>query len=208
MNEVSSTAENQPEHVPEHEMEIHSEPNPEPSGLERQMDEEDEQLEEQDEVDEDDVYEKEHSEEEEQHSSPPPSPPRRQRQPRKRKPPTTRGRQNPPADAPPGGYGGGPTDLSLLPNFGKHTAAGLWIGQVGIIVTFFVFSLMLYSLVNFMYFALFFFLQYQNRYLRCMNNGKKVLDFTLPSRKLEWFWKVVDASGLWPLLKTNYPYVD
>jgi hypothetical protein len=159
MNEVSSTAENQPEHVPEHEMEIHSEPNPEPAGLERQMDEEDEQLEEQDEVDEDDVYEKEHSEEEEQHSSPPPSPPRRQRQPRKRKPPTTRGQQNPPADAPPGGYGGGPTDLSLLPNFGKHIAAGLWIGQVGIIVTFFVFSLMLYSLVNFMYFALFFHFQ-------------------------------------------------
>jgi hypothetical protein len=35
-----------------------------------------------------------------------------------------------------------------------------------------------------------------------------VLDFDLPSSKLDWFWKVVNASGLRPLLKTNYPYVD
>jgi hypothetical protein len=41
-----------------------------------------------------------------------------------------------------------------------------------------------------------------------MNNGKRVLDFTLPSSKLDWFWKVIIASGLRPLLKTNYPYVD
>jgi hypothetical protein len=50
--------------------------------------------------------------------------------------------------------------------------------------------------------------QLKERYLRCQNNGKKVLDFDLPSSKLDWFWKVVNASGLRPLLKTNYPYVD
>jgi hypothetical protein len=42
------------------------------------------------------------------------------RKPRKRNPRTTRGR-NPPAVAPPPvmGYGGGPTDLSLLPSYGN-----------------------------------------------------------------------------------------
>jgi hypothetical protein len=37
-----------------------------------------------------------------------------------------------------------------------------------------------------------------------MNNGKKVNDFTLPAANLGCFWEVVKASGLRPLLKTNY----
>ncbi|WJX26608.1 hypothetical protein P8452_15508 [Trifolium repens] len=105
--------------------------------LQEQHDEEpyesqhDEEVEEQDEAaEEEEGYENENDEvydEEEQRSSPPPSPPKRKT--RRRKPPTTKGRQNPPEDAPPGGYGGGPTDLSLLPNFGKHIAAALWKGK-------------------------------------------------------------------------------
>ncbi|WJX91503.1 hypothetical protein P8452_73272 [Trifolium repens] len=105
--------------------------------LQEQHDEEpcesqhDEEVEEQDEAEEEEEgYENENDEvydEEEQRSSPPPSPPKRKT--RRRKPPTTKGRQNPPEDAPPGGYGGGPTDLSLLPNFGKHIAAALWKGK-------------------------------------------------------------------------------
>ncbi|WJX10798.1 hypothetical protein P8452_01477 [Trifolium repens] len=91
----------------------------------------DEEVEEQDEAEEEEAYEieqdEEEAEEEDQRSSPPPSPPKRKT--RRRKPPTTKGRQNPPEDAPPGGYGGGPTDLSLLPNFGKHIAAALWKGK-------------------------------------------------------------------------------
>ncbi|GAU41174.1 hypothetical protein TSUD_89700 [Trifolium subterraneum] len=50
--------------------------------------------------------------------------------------------------------------------------------------------------------------QCKTRYLRCMNNGKKINDFTLPKSDLHWFWNVVKASGLRPLLKTNYNNLD
>ncbi|GAU10741.1 hypothetical protein TSUD_425560, partial [Trifolium subterraneum] len=32
------------------------------------------------------------------------------------------------------------------------------------------------------------------RYLRCMNNGKKINEFTLPKSNLDWFWDVVKAK--------------
>ncbi|GAU25326.1 hypothetical protein TSUD_375890 [Trifolium subterraneum] len=41
-----------------------------------------------------------------------------------------------------------------------------------------------------------------------MNNGKKINEFTLPKSELDWFWDVVKASGLQPLLKTNYNNLD
>jgi hypothetical protein len=41
-----------------------------------------------------------------------------------------------------------------------------------------------------------------------MNNGKKINEFTLPKSELDWFWNVVKASGLQPLLKTNYNNLD
>ncbi|GAU50435.1 hypothetical protein TSUD_134900 [Trifolium subterraneum] len=50
--------------------------------------------------------------------------------------------------------------------------------------------------------------QMECRYLRCMNNGKKINEFTLPKSNLHWFWDVVKASGLQPLLKTNYNNLD
>ncbi|GAU10280.1 hypothetical protein TSUD_422610, partial [Trifolium subterraneum] len=50
--------------------------------------------------------------------------------------------------------------------------------------------------------------RYNERTLKCMNNGKKVIDFVKPDANLEWFWRVVDASRLRPLLKTNYEQVD
>ncbi|KAK2415979.1 protein MAIN-LIKE [Trifolium repens] len=180
MKEVSSTAENHPDPVAEHDFEIHSEPNPlgDNDMEELEENEENEEVEEREDGDyvEEAKEDKHGEEEEEEEPTPPPSPPKRK--PRKRKPPMTRGRQNPPQDAPAGGYLGGPTDLSLLPSFGKHVANALWKGQL------------------------------KERFLRCMNNGKKVMDFDLPSSKLDWFWKVVNASGLRPLLKMNYPYVD
>ncbi|MCI59002.1 hypothetical protein A2U01_0080257, partial [Trifolium medium] len=52
--------------------------------------------------------------------------------PRKKNPRTTRGRNPPPVAPPVTGYGGGPTDLSLLPSFGKHVAALLWRGEVSL----------------------------------------------------------------------------
>ncbi|KAK2455628.1 protein MAINTENANCE OF MERISTEMS [Trifolium repens] len=178
MKEVSSTAENHPEPVAEHDFEVHSEANPlgDNAMEEVEENEENEEVEEREDGDYvEEAEEDEHGEEEEEEEEPTPPP---KRKPRKRKPPTTQGRQNPPQDAPAGGYPGGPTDLSLLPSFGKHVANALWKGQL------------------------------KERYLRCQNNGKKVLDFDLPSSTLDWFWKVVNASGLRPLLKTNYPYVD
>ncbi|GAU26320.1 hypothetical protein TSUD_56180 [Trifolium subterraneum] len=92
---------------------------------------------------------------------------------------TTQGRNPPRAgEARVTSYGGGPTDLCLLPGFRKHGAALLWRGEC------------------------------KKRYLRCMNNGKRINDFTLPNTELKWFWDVVDATGLRPLLKTNYNNLD
>ncbi|KAK2417027.1 protein MAINTENANCE OF MERISTEMS [Trifolium repens] len=153
MKEVSSTAENHPGHVAEHDFEIHSEPNPlgDNDMEEVEENEENEEVEEREDGDYvEEAEEDEHVEEEEEEPTPPPSP--HKRKPRKRKPPMTRGRQNPPQDAPAGGYPGGPTDLSLLPSFGKHVANALWKGQL------------------------------KERFLRCMKNGKKVMDFDLPSK--------------------------
>jgi hypothetical protein len=61
-----------------------------------------------------------------------PSPPRKptRKTPRRKRPIMTKGRMVPPIDAPEGGYPGGPSDLSLLPSFGKHIANALWLGQV------------------------------------------------------------------------------
>ncbi|GAU36603.1 hypothetical protein TSUD_387550 [Trifolium subterraneum] len=121
--------------------------------------------------------EEEEGEEEQQveaQAEPKPQPPQREKNTR-----TTQGR-NPPraSEAKVSSYPGGPTDLSLLPGFGKHVAASLWRGEC------------------------------KTRYLRCMNNGKKINEFTLPKSNLHWFWDVVKASGLQPLLKTNYNNLD
>jgi hypothetical protein len=137
MKEVSSTAENHPEPAAEHDFEIHSEANP-PLGdnamEEVEENEENEEVEEREDGDYvEEAEEDDHDEEEEEFEPTPlPSPPKRK--PRKRMPPTTRGRQNPPQDAPADGYPGGPTDLSLLPNFGKHVANALWKGDVSNVV--------------------------------------------------------------------------
>jgi hypothetical protein len=79
-----------------------------------------------DEIQQDDV--------ESEFEQPPPSPPPPQRKPQKRNTRMTRGR-NPPPVAPPvvEAFGGGPTDLSLLPKFGKHVAAALWRGEVSLL---------------------------------------------------------------------------
>ncbi|MCI11305.1 hypothetical protein A2U01_0032405, partial [Trifolium medium] len=46
------------------------------------------------------------------------------------------------------------------------------------------------------------------RFLKCMNNWKKINVLDKPDSNLRWFWNVVEASGLRPLLKTNYNHVD
>jgi hypothetical protein len=44
--------------------------------------------------------------------------------------------------------------------------------------------------------------------LRCINHGNKIEQLDKPNSTARWFWKVVKASGLHPLLKTNYNQVD
>ncbi|KAK2355316.1 protein MAIN-LIKE [Trifolium repens] len=129
LKEVSSTAENQPEGVPEVEFEIHSQPNigendvmddEEDKELEKEEDQpEDEQEEEDTELD---VEAEDDALEDEDEQPPPPSPPKRPN--RRRKPKTTRHKVTP-VEPPVGGFGGGPSDLSLLPQFGHHIAAYL-----------------------------------------------------------------------------------
>ncbi|GAU28979.1 hypothetical protein TSUD_391770 [Trifolium subterraneum] len=124
-----------------------------------------------------DFEDEEEEQEEQQELEAQPQPPQKQQ--RKKNTRTTQGRNPPRAgEARVTSYGGGPTDLCLLPGFGKHVVASLWRGEC------------------------------KKRYLRCTNNGKRINDFTLPSSELKWFWDVVIASGLRPLLKTNYNNLD
>ncbi|GAU10655.1 hypothetical protein TSUD_419850, partial [Trifolium subterraneum] len=117
--------------------------------------------------------EEEEDQQVEAQAEPQPQPPQQKQ--REKNTRTTQGRNPPRAgEVKVTSYPGGPTDLSLLPAFGKHVAASLWRGEC------------------------------KTRYLRCMNNGKKIYDFTLPKSDLHWFWDVIKASGLRPLLKTNY----
>ncbi|CAJ2646660.1 protein MAIN-LIKE 1-like isoform X2 [Trifolium pratense] len=117
----------------------------------------------------------EEMEEEEEAEQPPPEP----KKPRKKVTRVTQGR-NPPRVKPPPVtcYDGGPSDLSLLPGFGKHVAVPLWKGEL------------------------------QSRYLRVMNNGKKINNFKICPKEYSWFWNVVNASGLETLRRTNYNHTD
>ncbi|GAU36399.1 hypothetical protein TSUD_38660 [Trifolium subterraneum] len=107
-------------------------------------------------------------------AEPPPPPPKQT----KRNWRTTTAR-NPPKVAKPQvtEFGGGPSDLSLLPSFGNHVAAALWRGECG------------------------------ERTLKCMNPGKRINSLDKPENDKAWFWDRVEASGLRPLLKTNYNHV-
>ncbi|GAU39114.1 hypothetical protein TSUD_320890 [Trifolium subterraneum] len=163
--------EEEPQDENEEQMEVETEP-----GLEEQQQEDEDDL-----SDFFDFGDEEEEQEQEQQveaqAEPQPQPP--QKKERKKNKRTTQGRNPPRAgEGKVSSYPGGPTDLSLLPGFGKHVAASLWRGEC------------------------------KTRYLRCMNNGKKINEFTLPKSNLDWFWNVVKASGLQPLLKTNYNNLD
>ncbi|PNX63271.1 putative IMP dehydrogenase/GMP reductase, partial [Trifolium pratense] len=113
--------------------------------------------------------------EEDESEQPPPEP----KKSRKKVTRVTQGK-NPPRVKPPPVtcYDGGPSDLSLLPGFGKHVVVPLWKGEL------------------------------QTRYLRVMNNVKKINNFKPCPKEYLWFWNVVNASGLEPLRWTNYNHTD
>ncbi|GAU43102.1 hypothetical protein TSUD_372970 [Trifolium subterraneum] len=119
---------------------------------------------------------REDEEEQNDEVDPPPPPPAPKQTKRNRRTTTAR---NPPKAAEPQvtEFGGGPSDLSLLPSFGNHVAAALWRGECG------------------------------ERTLKCMNPGKRINSLDKPETDKTWFWDRVEASGLRPLLKTNYNHV-
>ncbi|KAK2444898.1 hypothetical protein QL285_015888 [Trifolium repens] len=130
---VSSTDKNQLEGVLEAEFEIHSQPNIGENEVvddeeEKELEGEEDRPEDEEEEEDNELDVEDEQLEDEDEQPPPPSPPKRPK--RQRKPKTTRHKVTP-IEPPVGGYGGGPSDISLLPRFGNHTAAYLCLGQGG-----------------------------------------------------------------------------
>ncbi|MCI26733.1 putative IMP dehydrogenase/GMP reductase, partial [Trifolium medium] len=78
------------------------------------------------------------------------------------------------------GYGGGPSDLSLLSQYQTRRAILIWDAEAND----------------------------QERNLRCIASGKNVIDIEKPSRDERWFWDPLEASGLEPLTRTNFSVLD
>ncbi|KAK2401798.1 protein MAIN-LIKE [Trifolium repens] len=83
------------------------------------------------------------------------------------------------------GYGGGPSDLSLLHDYHKHRANQIWQAtscEAPIL----------------------------KKVMRSVANGKKVIN--LPkltrTRQHDWFWKAIEVTGLEPLTRTSYSIID
>ncbi|GAU52007.1 hypothetical protein TSUD_418140, partial [Trifolium subterraneum] len=115
--------EQEPDDENEEQMEVETEP-----GLEEQEDEDD-LSDFFDFGDEEDEEEQEQEQQVEAQAEPQPPPP--QKKERKKNTRTTQGRNPPRAgEGKVSSYPSGPTDLSLLPGFGKHVAASLWRGEL------------------------------------------------------------------------------
>ncbi|XP_045828039.1 protein MAIN-LIKE 1-like [Trifolium pratense] len=104
----------------------------------------------------------------------PQQPPRRRPQQRPRQPRR---------DAANEGYGGGPSDMSLLTQYGNHRAVPIWDAEPDDH-------------------------EVLKRTLRCQASGKKVMDIVKPPRSERWFWDPIEASGLEPLTRVNFSVLD
>jgi len=66
--------------------------------------------------------------------------------------------------------------------------------------------------IDFFFLVSIFFSQDRGKTPRVLNNAKRIIDLkeSLPLEvdDMGWFWNVVKASGLYPLLQTNYGQVD
>ncbi|GAU16260.1 hypothetical protein TSUD_298920 [Trifolium subterraneum] len=76
------------------------------------------------------------------------------------------------------GYPGGPHDLSLLKDYHNHRAILIWDAQADDPIL--------------------------NKSLRCIASANKVIKFEKPEPEVAWFWEMVRATGLEPLIKTNF----
>ncbi|MCH98471.1 putative IMP dehydrogenase/GMP reductase, partial [Trifolium medium] len=81
------------------------------------------------------------------------------------------------------GYGGGPTDMSLLHAYHKHRAIPIWdaLNPEDAVV---------------------------KHTMRSVPNGRKVINLPKFPRHVEWFWDAIHATGLEPLTRTNYGIID
>ncbi|KAK2445718.1 protein MAIN-LIKE [Trifolium repens] len=83
------------------------------------------------------------------------------------------------------GYGGGPSDLSLLHDYHKHRANQIWEAtncEAPIL----------------------------KKVMRSVANGKNVINLPKLARieEYSWFWKAIEATGLEPLTRTSYSIID
>ncbi|GAU47201.1 hypothetical protein TSUD_89100 [Trifolium subterraneum] len=77
-------------------------------------------------------------------------------------------------------YPGGPRDLSLLKNYHKHRAIPIWYAQPKDPIL--------------------------NKSLRCIASANKVKKIEKPTQ--DWFWEYIIASGLEPLVRSNFNVLD
>ncbi|MCH88833.1 serine/threonine-protein phosphatase 7 long form-like protein, partial [Trifolium medium] len=139
-------------------------------------------------------YEEHEQQEEPPHYQPqyppqyPPQQQQQQQQPQEKpqEQPQRRRRSRPQARPPPVDgevYGGGPSDLSLLSEYHNHRAILIWEAASDD-------------------------KEILERNLRCIASGKKVIDIKKPPRNERWFWGPVEATGLEPLVRTNFSVLD
>ncbi|GAU42526.1 hypothetical protein TSUD_376550 [Trifolium subterraneum] len=77
-------------------------------------------------------------------------------------------------------YPGGPSDLSLLKNYHKHRAIPIWDAQHNDPIL--------------------------SKSLRCIASANKVIKIQKPTQ--DWFWEYIIASGLEPLVRSNFNVLD
>ncbi|GAU41862.1 hypothetical protein TSUD_366090 [Trifolium subterraneum] len=77
-------------------------------------------------------------------------------------------------------YPGGPRDLSLLKNYHKHRAIPIWDAQLKDPIL--------------------------NKSLCCIVSANKVIKIDKPTQ--DWFWEYIIASGLEPLVRSNFNVLD
>ncbi|GAU15152.1 hypothetical protein TSUD_08900 [Trifolium subterraneum] len=77
-------------------------------------------------------------------------------------------------------YPGGPSDLSLLKNYHNHRTIPIWDAENDHPIL--------------------------NKFLRCIASANKVIKIDKPTHN--WFWEYIIASGLEPLVRSNFNVLD
>ncbi|CAJ2676325.1 unnamed protein product [Trifolium pratense] len=148
--------------------------------------------------------------EEPQPDEPQPDEPQIEEQQPPRRRPQQRPRQ-PRRDAANEGYGGGPSDMSLLTQYGNHRAVPIWDAEPDdheVPLSVLIVLNTVIMLIKFSMFCVVGIFQVLKRTLRCQASGKKVMDIVKPPRSERWFWDPIEASGLELLTRVNFSVLD